>query len=197
MDRRRMSRRTAMKGSLAVPFIAGGLAIAIGQVRAQTGSTGTLVAFLSRTGNTRLIARQIRRATNADLFEIETVEPYPEDYEATVALAQRQREAGFEPPLKGRVADIAAYGTVFLGFPIWGLTAPAPVRSFLAAHDLSGKSLVPFITHGGFGLGDSRDVVAAHAPQARLVEGFSLERPQERQTLASVTEWLGTVQLPR
>jgi flavodoxin len=150
----------------------------------------TLVAYLSRTGNTRVIARQIARARSAELFEIVTAANYPEDYEEMVAQAQREKETGFEPPLRGRVPNIANYDTIYLGFPIWGMTAPSPIRSFLAAHDLSGKHLIPFITHGGFGAGDSLDVVRGHAPQAELAEPFVLERPQERQTIAAVSRWL-------
>ena len=73
-------------------------------------------------------------------------------------------------------------------------TAPLVVRSFLSAHDLSGKTLVPFITHGGYGLGQSLAVVAEHAPQARIIEGFSKQADQERQTLTEVTRWLQGIQ---
>jgi len=82
--------------------------------------------------------------------------------------------------------------TVFLGFPIWGMTAPSVIRSFLSQHDLSGKTLVPFITHGGYGLGNIA-VVAEHAPGARLIDGFSKQCDQERETLREVTQWLGSV----
>ena len=156
-----------------------------------------LVAFFTRTGNTAVIARQIRRALDADLFEIQPAEPYPEDYEETVAQATRERESGFEPPLAALVPNIERYETVFLGFPIWGMSAPSVIRSFLSKHDLSGKTLVPFITHGGYGLGESLSVVAEHAPQARLLEGFSMEADQERRTLEQVTSWLGGVQITR
>jgi flavodoxin len=98
----------------------------------------------------------------------------------------------FEPPLKAQVSGIASYETVYLGFPIWGTTAPSPVRSFLSTHDLSGKTLIPFITHGGFGLGNSLSVIVQHAPRARILEGFSLQADQEKQTLAEVTGWLNS-----
>jgi flavodoxin len=149
-----------------------------------------LVAYFSRTGNTRVIAGQIRRALGADLFEIQPAEAYPEDYEATVSQAQRERDTGYEPPLNQRVSNIGAYQVVFLGFPIWGMTAPPVIRSFLSGHDLSGKTLVPFITHGGHGIGQSLSVVAEHAPRARLVQGFSKQADQERETLMQVTRWL-------
>lgn len=95
------------------------------------------------------------------------------------------------------MSNIGAYDTVFLGFPIWGTTAPSIIRSFLSRHNLAGKGLVPFITHGGYGLGSSLKVVADHAPDARLIEGFSMEADQERQTLERVTEWLGELQPAR
>ena len=119
------------------------------------GSAKTLVAYFSRTGNTRLIARQVRRAVVADLFEIEPADPYPEDYGETVAQSKKEQDAGFEPPLKATVPNIASYQTVFLGFPIWGTSAPAVIKSFLSRHDVAGKTLVPLITHGGYGLGQS------------------------------------------
>ena len=155
----------------------------------------TLVAFFSRTGNTRVIAGQIRRAHSADIFEIVPATPYPEDYQETVSQAQRERDSGFEPPLRETVLAIAAYSIVFLGFPIWGTTAPSVIRTFLSSHDLAGKTLVPFITHGGYGLGSSLSVVRSHAPQARLIEGFALEADQERRTLEQVTGWLGDLPL--
>jgi hypothetical protein len=73
------------------------------------------------------------------------------------------------------------------------MTAPAIIRTFLAEHDVSRKTLVPFITHGGYGLGNSLAVVADHAPGARLAEAWSKECDQERETLRQVTEWLARI----
>jgi flavodoxin len=158
------------------------------------GDARTLVAFLSRSGNTRVVAGQLQRRFGADLFEIRTMEPYPADYEATVARAQRERDAAATPPLAETIPDIARYETVFLGFPIWGMALPAPVRTFLAAHDLAGKTLVPFITHGGYGAGSAPATVAELAPGARLVAPFVLEADQERATMNAVDAWLATVE---
>ena len=127
------------------------------------------------------------------MFQIEPAEPYPEDYQATVSQAQDEREAGYEPPLKATISNIGSYNAIFLGFPIWGMTAPSSIRSFLSNHDLSGKTVVPFITHGGYGLGQSLSVLAAHAPRARILEGFSKQCDQERETLQQVTAWLGAI----
>jgi len=92
---------------------------------------------------------------------------------------------------------MADYDTVFLGFPIWGETTPAVIRSFLRAHDLSGKTLIPFVTHGGYGLGNSQSVIASHAPKARLLQGFVMEADQERRTMERVTDWLNGSELKR
>ena len=197
-DEKGMSRRDALMTSLLLPLTAAGAGLSTQASRAQEAASNStvLVAYFSRTGNTRLIARQIRRALDAHLFEIETAEAYPEDYQAMVAQAEREREAEqTKPPLRGSVANLASYQTIFLGFPIWGMTAPAPIRSSLTRHYLSGKTLVPFITHGGYGLGNSLSVVAEHAPRARLLGEFSKECDQERVTLNQVTGWLGGLRL--
>jgi flavodoxin len=153
--------------------------------------SNTLVAYFSRSGNTRVVAGTIQRALSADLFEIEPARPYPADYQQTVEKARLERDRGYEPPLNARVQDIRSYETVFLGFPIWGETAPPIIRSFLRAHDLSGKTLRPFITHGGYGLGDSLTVLRKHVPTAIMDTPFSLEADQERRTLDQVNGWLG------
>jgi flavodoxin len=187
-----ISRRTAL-GVPAAMLLATAGASAAQEARA---ASRTLVACFSRSGNTRVIAGQLRRELPADLFEILPAAPYPEDYEETVAQATQERDAGIRPALKAEVPDIAAYDTLFLGFPIWGGTAPPVVRSFLAAHDLSGKTLRPFITHGGYGLGDSLAVVQRHAPRAALAPAFSMQADQERRTMNEVRDWLGAMPRP-
>ena len=91
--------------------------------------------------------------------------------------------------------DLTLYEAVFLGFPIWGMTAPPVIRSFLSAYDLSGKTLVPFITHGGYGAGRSLSVLADHTKGARILRPFVMEADQERRTLAQVSSWLRNVKV--
>jgi flavodoxin len=154
-----------------------------------------LVAYFSRSGNTRVVAGVVQRALNADLFEIRPTTPYPEDYLETVEKARDERDRGLEPKLAAIVPDIGQYETVYLGFPIWGETAPPLIRSFLRAHNVSGKNLIPLITHGGYGLGTSLSVLANHAPGARLLPRFTMQAPQERQTMATVNRWLKASQI--
>jgi len=184
------SRRTILSASVLLPLVASAPAMAAPGTPPRSTST-TLVAYFSRTGNTRVIAGQIRRARDADLFEILPATHYPEDYDQTVDQARRERESGFEPEVQAEVPNMADYTTIFLGFPIWGGSTPPIIRSFLSKHDLSGKTLIPFITHGGYGLGNSLSVVAEHAPDAHLIDTeLSMEADQERRTLSRVTGWL-------
>lgn len=192
-----ITRRDILMTSLLLSLTAGGAASVSSAAAAQLPQGNILVAYFSRSGNTRVVAGQVRRALGADLFEIVPRDPYPDDYFETVDQAQQETERGYEPPLRVSVADIGSYATVFLGFPIWGATAPPVIRSFLVAHNLSGKTVIPLITHGGYGLGDSLNVVGEHAPNSQIVEGFSMEAPQERQTIEQVTEWLGGLKVTR
>ncbi|WP_343042803.1 flavodoxin [Stenotrophomonas tumulicola] len=162
------------------------------QVVAGQSSARMLVAYFSRSGNTRVIAGVIHRGMQSDLFEIQPATDYPADYLETVAQAREERDSAIEPVLRATIADIARYDTVYLGFPIWGETAPPVIRSLLSRHDMSGKTIVPFITHGGYGIGNSLRVLASHAPKARILEAFTMQADQERKTMESVNAWLAT-----
>lgn len=183
------ARRAFMTALTALPFAGAAAASEQGVKKRRVGSK-TLVAYFSRSGNTRVVAGLIHRALDADLFEIEPATPYPEDYLETVEMARQERDAGRERALAAKVSDVSSYDTVFLGFPIWGETTPPVIRAFLSAHDLAGKRLIPFVTHGGYGLGNSRAVLARHAPMARLIAGFVMEADQERRTMDLVNGWM-------
>jgi flavodoxin len=138
-----------------------------------------------------VIAATLHRELQADLFEITTARPYPEDYEAHVAQATAETKAGIAPALVARVEGIAAYGILYLGFPIWGMIAPPPLHSFLTAHDQRGKTIRPFITHGGYGIGDAPAVLASLARGARIEPPFVMKADQECGTLEQVRHWIG------
>lgn len=157
------------------------------------GKSRVLVAYFSRSGNTRVIAGIIHRSLNTDLFEIEPATPYPEDYFQTVEQAKNERERGVKPALKNSVTDISRYKTVYLGFPIWGTSVPPVVQTFLSSQNLAGKLLIPFITHGGYGKGDSEDILASLTPAARKEKSLVIECDQERRTTETVTSWLETI----
>lgn len=154
------------------------------------GNANVLIAYFSRSGNTKVVAGLLQRARQADLFEINPATAYPEDYLETVEQARQERDSNYEPPLAARVPNMASYEVVFLGFPVWGETAPPVIRSFLSGHDLAGKTVVPFITHGGYGVGSSYRVLTRLAPQASLQKGFEMQADQERKTMEQLNGWL-------
>ncbi|MDR5752425.1 MULTISPECIES: flavodoxin [unclassified Caballeronia] len=166
-----------------------------GELR-QVGSR-TLVVYFSRSGNTRVVAGLIQRSLHTDLFEVRPAAPYPEDYLATVEEAKQERDSGRERALEAKLPNMRDYDTVFLGFPIWGETTPPVIRAFLSSHDLSGKTLIPFVTHGGYGPGNSQSVLASHAPQTKLRSPFVMEADQERRTMNFVNEWLNETGLTK
>ena len=183
-----MNRRAVLAALATLPVAAPASDDVRGENRAK--GSDVLVAYFSRSGNNRVIAGLIHRSLGADLFEIRPAMKYPEDYLEQVKQATLERDRGFEPPLAATVSNVARYQTIYLGFPIWGETVPAIIRSFLKKHDFAGKTLIPFITHGGYGLGNSQSVLATHASGARLQRGFSMQADQERQTMNTVNSWL-------
>ena len=188
--RNNLSRRDMLQAAVMLP-LAGVWSVVAATDVTRRASSNLAVAYFSRSGNTRVIAGQIRRALGADLFEIHTAVPYPDDYEETVEQARRERDSGYKPALQAQIPNMSAYQTLFLGFPIWEQTMPPVMRSFLSVHDLSGKILVPFITHGGYGIGNSLSVLAEHAPKSRLQDAhLVMQADQEKQTLERVTRWL-------
>lgn len=153
----------------------------------------TLVAYFSRSGNTRVIAGVIHRQLKTDLFEIIPAEPYSEDYFQTVEQASKQRDQGSKPALKNNLPGIEHYETIYLGFPIWGTTVPPVVQTFLSRNNVSNKLIIPFITHGGYGIGNSENILATLAPKAKREKPLIIECDQERKTTETVTDWLATI----
>lgn len=188
MSVRNLSRRHIVAALAGAPLLLSSLS-GKGQ-DLQNISTKSLVVYFSRSGNTRVVAGLIQRDQQADLFEILPELEYPDDYLETVERSRQEVMSGFHPPLRNAVSDISQYDVVFVGFPIWGETAPPAVRAFLSGHDLSGKVVVPFIMHGGYGVGDSLQVVAQLSPGATVIQGFVMQGLQERRTMETVNEWL-------
>ena len=134
----------------------GGRLPAAGVIPAK-GKSGrkALVLYHSRTGNTRALARQIHEAVGGDLVEIQTVQPYPDDYDALVAQNAEEQRTNYMPPSRTTIENIQDYDVIFIGSPIWNVRLTPPVRSFLSSHDLSGKIIAPFVTYKVSGLGRS------------------------------------------
>jgi len=154
------------------------------------GNWKTLTVFYSHSGNTRECANLVHKRVGGDIVEILPVAPYPEDYEAVVKQAKQELNAGHKPALRTRVKNIESYDVIFVGSPNWWNTVAPPVMTFLSEHDLSGKAAVPFITHGGSGLGRSVMDIARLCPHSTVLEGFAVWGSEVKTAQTRVSEWL-------
>jgi flavodoxin len=141
----------------------------------------TLIVYLSRTKNTEALARIIQKETGGKLVALELLQPYPEHYQTTVNQVAEENRTGYLPPLKTRIDGMAAYDTVYIGFPTWGMQLPPPIKSFLKQYSLSGKTVIPFNTHGGYGAGNSFETVKALCTECHVLPGFSTEGGKEKE----------------
>ena len=146
-----------------------------------------MIVYLSRTGNTEAIAEIIQQQMGGTLVALELATPYPEDYDAIVKQVAEENETGFLPPLRTKI-DVKNYNIIFLGFPTWGMQLPPPMKSFLHQYDLSGKTVVPFNTNAGYGVGSSFATVEEMCPDATILDGFSIKGGIERDGILLVME---------
>lgn len=166
-----------------------------------------LIVYMTRTGNTEAIAKMIQQETSGDLIWLELETPYPKDYQRTVKQVADENEKGFLPPLKTKI-DIQQYQTIFLGFPTWGMQLPPPMKSFLNQYNLSGKTVIPFNTNAGYGVGNSFQTVKELCPNGTILEGFEIkggierdgilfvmEGNREKEARTKVKEWLKKISL--
>jgi flavodoxin len=149
-----------------------------------------LVAFFSHSGNTRVIAGAIHEAIRGDLFEIVPVNPYPYDYDACVNQASQEQNDQSRPELSTHVEDMASYDAIFLGYPNWWGTMPMVVWSFLEEYDFSGKTIAPFCTNEGSGLGRSESDISRLCPNATLLKGLAIRGSRVGSAHKDVSEWL-------
>jgi flavodoxin len=145
-----------------------------------TAEKKVLIVYLSRTYNTKVIAEFIHEKVGGTIVALELERPYPTDYDAIVQQVARENETGDLPPLKTKIDRIEQYDVVFVGFPTWGMRLPPPMKSFLRQYSLKGKTIVPFNTNGGYGLGSSFETVRELCPQCTVLEGFSTRGGIER-----------------
>lgn len=156
-----------------------GMLGALPPVAAET-EANILTVYLSRTGNTKAVADIIHKQVGGALHEIQLKTPYPEDYNAIVEKVRKENETGYLPPLKAVITDIENYDTVFIGFPTWGMQLPPPVKSFLHSYDLTGKSVYPFNTNAGYGLGSSINTLKEMCTGCEVKATFSVKGGVER-----------------
>lgn len=139
-----------------------------------------LVAYFSAGGTTARTAKNLAEAVGADLYEIRPAVPYTSadldwtDKKSRSSVEMNNRSG--RPALADTDADIAAYDTVFVGFPIWWYVAPAIINTFLESYDFSGRTIIPFATSGGSGMGKTNEGLEKSCPGAKLKAGKLLNR---------------------
>lgn len=148
-----------------------------------------LVLYFSMSGNTETIANYIHDEVGGDLIKLETVQTYPEDYNDLVDYAQEEQNDNARPELATEI-EIDKYDVIFLGYPNWWGDMPMPIYSFLDDYDLSGKTIAPFITHGGSGLSGTPTNIQNEEPNAQVTEGLSIYGSRAESSKDEVIDWL-------
>lgn len=142
------------------------------------------------TGNTGVVASMIAESTGAELFSIRTVEKYPDSYDATIDQGQEERNAGARPELEAMPENLDSYDVIFLGFPNWWGDMPMAMYSFLDQVDLSGKTIVPFVTSGGSGFSNTISTIEDMESGATVQEGLEISDSGATEAQEQINEWL-------
>ncbi len=163
----------------------------------------TLVVFYSRKGenympggiqvlekgHTAYAAEFIGKAVGADIFQIDTVKPYAENYRECCMQAVEEAKANARPEIKGYLADVSQYDTIFACFPCWCGTAPMCVFTFLERYDLTGKKIVPLCTNEGSGLANAPKDLENSCPGAVIAPGLSVRGHQVKDQAEMIAAW--------
>jgi flavodoxin len=141
----------------------------------RTGSNYVNGAITNLTiGNTAVIAHKIKDLVGGNLFELKTVRPYPADYIETTKVSKIELKNNTRPELAEKLKDIDLYDTIYLGYPNWWGTMPMAVFTFLESHDFSGKTIIPFCTHEGSGMGHSETDIRKICDGAIVLPGIAI-----------------------
>ena len=151
----------------------------------------TTSASVLAPGNVGLLAQWIAEETGGDRFSILTQEPYSSDYDTCLNRAIEEHDSGTHPALQSRVENMQDYDIVFLGFPNWWYSCPMAILSFIEENDLSGKTIIPFCSHGTGGFAASlRDIGNALPDDCTVLQEFGAYRPEVKQSRPALLEWL-------
>lgn len=163
------------------------IAIVFYSLKGQTIAPGMKVVNLEK-GHTAAAAEFIQKAVGGDMFELETIKTYTEDHMKMIYEAKEELQNGIRPELKS-YPDISAYDTIFLGFPNWWNTMPMPVVGFLEHCDWNGKRIIPFVTSGGSGVGNSIKDMKKYCPGAEITEGGEFLGHLVESSVEQISEW--------
>lgn len=149
-----------------------------------------LVAYFSQTGNTETITGQIAKHTGGELFHVETVTVYPDEYNDLIEVAKQEQDNDERPQLVAALENMDGYQTIFIGFPNWWGTMPMAMFTFFESYDFAGKTVIPFCTHEGSAFGRSERDIAELVPEAELLEGLAIRGSNVDSAEDDVVSWL-------
>lgn len=152
-----------------------------------------LVLYFSQSGNTETVAKFIHESVGGDIVKLETKEAYPSDYNTLVNYAQEEQQRNGRPELKTKIDNIDEYDVIFFGYPNWWADMPMAMYSFLDEYDLSGKTIAPFITHGGSGLSGTPNKIKQEEPNATVTEGLAISGSSASSSKGTVQNWLSKI----
>ena len=157
--------------------------------------SGILIAYYSWSGDTQKIAEHIVELVGGTLFRIEPVEKYSRNYQEVLKVSKVEIKNGFKPPLTKAVDNINQFDSIFIGSPNWYSTIAPPVATFLSQYDLSGKTVVPFVTHGGGGVAHCITDIKKMCPNSDTLEGFVIYGSRAGNASQKISEWLKDIQM--
>jgi flavodoxin len=146
-------------------------------------------------GNTEVVAEMIAAAANVDVYRIEAADPYPENYEATVARNVQEENADARPAIANPLPDVAPYDTVLLGSPVWNVQTPMIMRTFVESTNLAGRTIHPFVTYAVSGIGRVENDYAELCPNSTLGESLAVQGEEATEAGADVAAWLRRIGL--
>jgi flavodoxin len=146
-------------------------------------------------GNTEVIAKKMQKLTGSELFQIKTVKPYPDDYTEATEIAQEEKKKNARPELTEKVINMDSYEVIYVGYPNWWGTMPMAALTFLETYDFSGKTIVPYCTHEGSGIGTSELDIKKACPQAKVLPGLAIRGGSVDRADKDVANWLRNLNL--
>lgn len=169
------SHETGENASLVVYFSRAENIVFDENVDAVTSASINLDESNNPIGNLRILAEYISEETGAEIFSIRTVETYPTAYKDTTDLATEEKDKNARPELVSHIDDMEDYDVIYLGYPNWWGTLPMPVASFLEEYDFAGKTIIPFASHEGSGLGSGVSMIKELCPDSAVLDGFAIK----------------------
>ena len=141
-------------------------------------------------GNTEYVARMIAEATGGDLFAIETEKEYPSPHKPLIDEAKREQKANERPRLTTHIDNLAEYDVIFVGYPNWWYDMPMAIYTFFDEYDFGGKTVIPFVTHGGSRFSQSVETIRGLEKQAKVIEGPAIPGRSAGDARESIRTWL-------